>query len=572
MRNLKHQYPYYRSIPLPNFRALVEDAAVHYGDRDAFGYKLNPRDESYVMVSYNTVRDNVRDLATALIARGYRGKKVAIISDASYFRTATYYAVMAIGAVTVPIDKELPPADIAGIISTAECEGMFFAAAAQDKIEEVLAAAPCVKETFVLNECSKYPDVTSFSALIEEGAKRVSEGDTAYYDYEIDPDALASIVFTSGTTGKGKGVMLSTRNLCSDMEKGYYLFTVPERTLNVLPPHHTYGSTVLDIGHLGVGSCVYYSCGLKYILNELKQVKPTHLVLVPLFVETFYKRIWQTAEKQGKADLLRKMMKVSNGMRKVGIDLRRKLFQSVLSAFGGELELIICGGAALNQDIINTFEALGVTVLNGYGITECSPLISCNRNRWQKKGAVGLPLIDGEVRILNPDENGEGEIAYRGPNVMLGYFNQPEATAEVMTEDGFFRTGDLGKLDKDGFIYITGRAKNLIIFSNGKNVYPEEIEAEIQRIEGVSEVVVYAGESASQPEAELIVAEIYPDAELLAERGVTDLKTYFEQNMREVNARMVSYKKVHRIKLRDTEFEKNTSKKIVRFKIDKTVD
>ena len=572
MANIHKQYPYYNSIPIPNFRALVEDAATHYGDRVAFGYKINPRDDSYVEVSYLQVRDDVRDLGTALLARGYRGKKIGIVSDATYFRTCTYYAVMAVGGVTVPIDKELSAEEIAAILSTAGCEALFFAAAAQDKVQAILDAAPCITQSFTLNACDKYPDTPSFSSLIAEGRALVEQGDTSYYDVEQDPDALASIVFTSGTTGKGKGVMLSVRNITQNMEKGYYLFTVPARTLYVLPPHHTYGSTILDVGHLGVGSAMYYSCGLKYILSELKQVKPTHLVLVPLFVETFYKRIWQTAEKQGKAKLLKRMMKLSNGARKIGIDLRKKLFASVLSAFGGELELIICGGAALNQDIIDTFDALGVTILNGYGITECAPLISCNRNRWQKNGSVGLPLIDGEVRILDPDENGEGEIAYKGPNVMMGYFGQPEATAAVMTEDGFFKTGDYGKLDEDGFLYITGRLKNLIIFSNGKNVYPEEIETEIQRIAGVNEVVVYAGQSKSQPEAELIVAEIYPDVEGLAEKGITDLQAYFEEGIKEINKHAVSYKKVHRVKLRDTEFEKNTSKKIVRFKIDKTVD
>lgn len=572
MANLKKQYPYYPSIPISDFRALVEDAAVHYGDRIAFGYKCNPRDDTYVEKSYNDVRDTVRNLGTALISLGYRDKKIALVSDANYFRTCAYYAIMAIGGVTVPIDKELSAEEIAAIINTAGCEAIFFSAAVQDKVADILVGAPCIRESFCLGVCSKYPAHPSFDSLCQMGGARVAAGDNSYYDYEIDPEKLASIVFTSGTTGKGKGVMLSTKNITQDMEKAYYLFSVPQKTLYVLPPHHTYGSTVLDVGHLGIGSAMYFSCGLKYILNELKQVKPTHLILVPLFVETFYKRIWQTAEKQGKADLLRKTIKLSNGMRKVGIDLRRKLFASVLSSFGGNLEMIICGGAALNQDIIDTFDALGVTILNGYGITECAPLIACNRNKWQKTGSVGLPLIDGEVRILDPNENGEGEIAYRGPNVMMGYYGQPEATAAVMTEDGFFRTGDFGKLDADGFLYITGRLKNLIIFSNGKNVYPEEIEAEIQRVPGVNEVVVYAGESRSQPDAELIVAEIYPDAEGLAEKGITDLTAYFEEHVKEINSRSVSYKKVHRVKLRDTEFEKNTSKKIVRFRIDKTVD
>ena len=295
-------------------------------------------------------------------------------------------------------------------------------------------------------------------------------------------------------------------------------------------------------------------------------------MLVPLFVETFYKKIWQTAEKTGKDKLLRRMMHVSNGMRRVGIDVRRQLFKSVTSAFGGKLEMIICGGAALPQKIIDTFDALGITILNGYGITECSPLISCNRNRWQKQGSVGVPIIGEEVKIADPDANGEGEICVKGPNVMLGYYQDPAATAAAFDEEGFFKTGDYGRLDEDGWIYITGRLKNLIIFSNGKNVYPEEIETEISGVRGVKECVVYAGESRSDPQKEIIVAEIYPDEEELREHGITDLQSYFENAVDEINHRSVSYKRVSLVKLRDTEFEKNTSKKIIRFLIDRTID
>jgi long-chain acyl-CoA synthetase len=266
------------------------------------------------------------------------------------------------------------------------------------------------------------------------------------------------------------------------------------------------------------------------------------------------------------------MMKVSNGMRKVGIDMRRQLFKSVLSAFGGELKMIICGGATLNQDIINTFDAIGVTILNGYGITECAPLVSCNRNKLQKKNSVGTPIIGELIKIADPDENGEGEICVKGPNVMMGYYKDPEATAEAFDEEGYFKTGDYGYVDEEGWIYITGRMKNLIIFSNGKNVYPEEIEMEISRVRGVNEVVVYAGESKKHPEKEVIVAEIYPDRDGLAADGVTDLKKYFNDQMRVVNSRMAPYKAVGMVKIRNEEFVKNTSRKITRFNIDKSID
>ena len=366
--------------------------------------------------------------------------------------------------------------------------------------------------------------------------------------------------------------MLSQTNIVSDMTQGMYLFDITPKTLNVLPPHHTFGSTVNYVGHYAQGSEIYITSGIKYLLNELKEQQPTHLVLVPLFVETLYRRIWATAEKNGIDKKLKMGMKLSAALRKIGIDKRRSIFAQVHETFGGKLEMIICGGAALNQDIIDFFDAIGITVLNGYGITECAPLVSCNRNEWQKNGSVGLPIIGEEVRIFEPDANGEGEICVKGPNVMMGYYEEPEATAAVIDEDGFFHTGDYGKLDEDGWLFITGRKKNLIIFSNGKNVYPEEIETEISRIRGVLEVVVYAGESKANPEREVIVAEIFPDYEQLKNDGVTDVKEYFDEHVKLANTRMAPYKKVGLVKIRKEEFIKNTSRKITRFNIDKSID
>ena len=418
----------------------------------------------------------------------------------------------------------------------------------------------------------KTRDALKLSDIVAKGAGLFATGDNSYYDYEIDRERMASIVYTSGTTGKGKGVMLSQKNIVSDMTQGMYLFDITPKTMNVLPPHHTFGSTVNFVGHYSQGSEIYISSGLKHIPDELKEQKPTHLVLVPLFLEALYKRIWATAEKKGQAATLRRMIGFSNGLRKIGIDLRRVLFKSVLDAFGGRLGMIICGGASLNEDIIDTFDAIGITLLNGYGITECSPLISCNRNRYQKRGSVGVPIIGEEVKIKDPDENGEGEICVKGPNVMLGYYKNPEATAAAFDEDGWFRTGDYGKLDEEGWIYITGRLKNVIILSNGKNVYPEEIENEISRIYGVNECIVYAGESRTQPNKEVIVAEIFPDFDELKEKGIEDVKLYFDNEIKKINSRMVSYKAVKMVKIRDDEFQKNTSRKILRFAIDKSIE
>ena len=479
---------------------------------------------------------------------------------------------MAAGCITVPIDKNMVAEDISGMINKAKCEAVFYADL-DDKLDHLREVCTTVKHFVALIDGAKNAESDrELSELIAEGNTALEEGNTNYLDYELDPDKLASIVFTSGTTGKGKGVMLTQTNIVSDITNGTYLFTITDKTLMALPPHHTFGSTVNFVGHLALGCEVYISNGIKYFQREMKEQQPKHLVLVPLFVETLYKRIWATAEKSGQADKLRNAIKLSNSLRKTGIDLRKKLFKSVTANFGGKLEMVICGGAALNQDIIDFFDAIGITILNGYGITECAPLISCNRNKLQKMGSVGIPIIGEEVKIADPDENGEGEICVKGSNVMIGYYEDPEATAKVFDEEGFFKTGDYGKVDEEGWLYITGRLKNLIIFSNGKNVYPEEIEAEVSRIYGVNEVVVYAGESKSNPAKEIIVAEIFPDFDSLKEKGVTDVKKYFTEEIKKANANMISYKAVGLVKIRDTEFPKNTSRKITRFAIDKSID
>lgn len=573
-KNRKKNYPLYETTKFSDFREMVENVADRFPDKPAFQYKEDPKQKKATTITFAECRDYVRTLATELHSMQLEGKKIAIIGTASVDWFLSYTAIMCVGAVTVPIDRELPVSDTASIINTAKCEYVFFAADLAEKIREVCNQAPIAEHLVSL--CGEVEGATPISALVASGAEKAKAGDQSYFEYNIDNEKLASIVFTSGTTGQGKGVMLSLKNICSDMQQGMYNFKITERTLFALPPHHTFGSTVNFVGHFAQGCEIYISSGLRYIMEELKTFKPTHLILVPLFVETFYKRIMSAAEKSGKLEKLQSGIEMSNKLRKVGIDMRSKLFgKSVLSNFGGELQMIICGGAALNQNIIDFFESIGVVILNGYGITECAPLISCNRNECRKDGSVGLPIIGGEVKIDAPNENGEGEICYRGPNVMLGYFENEEATRAAIDDDGFFHTGDIGyvnEIDGDQWLYITGRIKNLIILSNGKNVYPEELECDIQGVWGVNEVVVYQGVCKNNPEKEVIVAEIYPDYEAFKEKGIEDIKTYFETEIKKINERNASYKFISRVKLRTDEFPKNTSRKITRFKIDKTID
>ena len=574
---MNKNYPIYKTTFIDDMRSLVEEAAQNFPTDIAISYKEHYSDKDVKKVTFTQWRDDVRSIGTELVAEGLREKTIALIGENSYGWCCSFFATMAIGSVVVPVDKDLSIEDIKGIIDTTACEALIFGKASEEKIAEILNSTgfATVSKYYSIAKESKLAEnhnVTSLSGVIEAGAKRFAEGDNSYYDYKIDTNKLASIVFTSGTTGKGKGVMLSQANIGLDMTLGMYNFDITKKTLHVLPPHHTFGSTVNYVGHLSQGCEVYISSGIKHVSDEIREQQPTHLILVPAFLEVMNKKIWAAARKGGKEGLLKGMMAVSNFLRKFGIDLRRKLFKSVLTPFGGKLELIICGGAKLDEDIIHTFDSIGITVLNGYGITECAPLISANRNKYQKPGSVGTPILACRVKIDNPDENGEGEICVKGPNVMLGYFNNPEATAEVFDKDGFFHTGDYGRLDDEGWIYITGRKKNLIILSNGKNIYPEELEADLQKIEGVSEVVVYAGESKVQKDKITIVAEIYPDLDLLKARGVTDAQAYFEDQVKLINAKYPVYKAIKRVKLRDTEFQKNTSRKIVRFSIDKQID
>ncbi|NLM15142.1 MAG: AMP-binding protein [Clostridiaceae bacterium] len=564
-------YPLYETTVFENIRVMVENVAQKYPDRVAISYKINPQDAQTVDVTYLQARNRVRALGTGLIAMNLRDKHIALIGDATYDWVCSYFALMAIGAVVVPLDRDLPVEEISDILIRAKCEGMIYHPAIENKIKDFQkadAALPTVIAMGQPREAAAIP----IEDVVAKGQELLDQGDSSYDDYTIDDERIATIVFTSGTTGKGKGVMLSQKNIVLNMTNGMYNFAITPKTINTLPPHHTFCSTVIFVGHFSQGSTIYLSSGLRYIGAEIKEQQPTHLVLVPLFLEKLTAKIWSGAEESGKANLLRTMIKVSNFLRKIGIDLRRVLFKSVLDQLGGKLELVISGGAALKQDIIDTFDSIGITVLNGYGITECSPLVSCNRNKYQKRDSVGCPIIDEELKILNPDENGEGEICVKGPNVMLGYYDDPEATAAAFDEEGFFRTGDFGKLDEEGWLYITGRLKNIIVLSNGKNVYPEEIELKISQIPGVEEVIVYAGESRSQKNKEVIVAEIFPNQETLQSMGVADPQKYFDQEIRKINGTMIAYKAVNLVKLRDSEFEKNTSKKIMRFQIDKSID
>jgi long-chain acyl-CoA synthetase len=405
----------------------------------------------------------------------------------------------------------------------------------------------------------------SYKALLQEGQRLITQGDNSFINNEIDSRKLAAIIYTSGTTGVGKGVMLSHQNIAANTVAALNNVKVYDVSVLVLPLHHTFGfvAGVLCMLHVGTKICINSS--LKNVSKDMGFYKPTHLFLVPLFVEKMYKKIWITAQRNGKAGLLRKLIKISNALLKLGIDLRRKFFKTVLDGFGGELKIIVCGGAPLDPRYVKGLRDFGINVLNGYGITECSPIVSVNRNDYYKDGSIGQVLPCCEVKIDKLHNSYEGEILVKGQNVMLGYYNNTGLTEEVM-EEKWFRTGDIGKVDKDGFLFITGRKKNLIILSNGKNIYPEELEMLVLNIPYVKEVVVYSEKDGVRRET-TITAEVFLDNEYIEIENIKNPGKQLNDDISVINKAIPYYKNIRRIKIRHTEFNKTTTKKIKRFNI-----
>ncbi len=491
-----------------------------------------------------------------------------MIGKPSYEWIVVYFAVLSSGAVLVPLDRDWGAEELADTVKNADAEFLFCDEDIKEKAEIILKDNDRIREAVFMNTKA---DEKTFTSYIEEGRERYPEYREKYLDAPIDPMKMSLLVFTSGTTGKGKGVMLSQNAILSDMSDIVHYIDFSDKTVSVLPLHHTYGSTVMLIGHMMIGSEVYISSGIKYIQRELAEQKPGHLVLVPLYLETFYRKIRANIKEQGKEELVNRMIKLSNGLRKIGIDKRKEFFKPLMAAFGGELKTVITGGAPVNPKMLSFFDAIGISMLNGYGITECAPLIAVNRSRNIVPGSVGSVLDMDTVMINEPNEDGEGEILVKGPNVMLGYYKNPVATYEAF-EKGYFKTGDYGKLTKDGILYITGRKKNLIILSNGKNVYPEEIENELVSVPGLIDIIVYEGQSKRGVHNNTIVAEIYPDYDYFEKQGITDIHEYMKGYVNEYNKTAVPYKKIGLIKVRKTEFPKNTLRKIMRFKLDTTID
>ena len=566
---------YKTSRPITDLKHMLNTSVELYGDNVAFRQRFE-KDKPFREITYREALDTVNGLGTALIAHGLKGKRISVIGENCYQWATSYLAAVCGTGVVVPLDKELSAEELKQLIIEADVSAVLFAKKYEKMFKEMMASGDTGLEMLVnfspADECGE--GVFSWESLVEEGKKLVESGDRSFIDAEIYADEMSVLLFTSGTTGIAKGVMLSHRNICEDLMSAPTILNVNTWDIffSVLPVHHTYECTCGFLMPLYKGASIAYCEGLKYIVKNLAEVQPTMILAVPLIFESLYNNIMKNVRKQGKEGLVRKVLALNKVTKKVGLDLNKLLLKDILKVFGGRMRVLISGGAAIDPAILQFFNDLGFISVQGYGLTECAPMAALNpdRHKYMRNSSVGHLLPGMEVKIEDKNEDGIGEICVKGPNVMLGYYNMPEETAKVI-KDGWFHTGDLGYVDDEDFIYITGRKKNVIITANGKNVFPEELEYYLGRSTMVSESMVWAQEDESGQDT-VIVATIKPDMEEVeaaigkdAAGDADQVEKLLWTEVDKINENLPFFKKIKKITVRREEFEKTTGKKIKRF-------
>ena len=572
----KDPYVVYKtSRPITDLKHMLNTSVELYGDNVAFRQRFE-KDKPFREITYREALDTVNGLGTALIAHGLKGKRISVIGENCYQWATSYLAAVCGTGIVVPLDKELSSEELKQLVIEADVSAVLFAKKYEKMFKEMMASGDTGLEMLVnfspADECGE--GVFSWESLVEEGKKLVESGDRSFIEAEIYADEMSVLLFTSGTTGIAKGVMLSHRNICEDLMSAPTILNVNTWDIffSVLPVHHTYECTCGFLMPLYKGASIAYCEGLKYIVKNLAEVQPTMILAVPLIFESLYNNIMKNVRKQGKEGLVRKVLALNKVTKKVGLDLNKLLLKDILKVFGGRMRVLISGGAAIDPAILQFFNDLGFISVQGYGLTECAPMAALNpdRHKYMRNSSVGHLLPGMEVKIEDKNEDGIGEICVKGPNVMLGYYNMPEETAKVI-KDGWFHTGDLGYVDDEEFIYITGRKKNVIITANGKNVFPEELEYYLGRSSLVSESMVWAQEDESGQDT-VIVATIKPDMEEVeaaigkdAAGDDAQVEKLLWTEVDKINENLPFFKKIKRINLRREEFEKTTGKKIKRF-------
>ena len=539
---------------------------------EKYGHK-----EPFKEIKYKEFRSDVISLGTAL--NDYlkiKDKPVIIIGENTYHWYVSYMALLCGSGIAVPVDKELPENEIINVINRSKAVAVIYSTKKKEIIKKIMDSKQTKVKYFIqMNSDEKLTGKSvGFDYLIKQGNILLNNGDDSYSKIEIDPNEFRVLIFTSGTTSNSKGVMICNRNLASNINavSAYVKLEQWDRLFSILPLHHTYESTIGFLLPFANGSSISICRGLKYIVDDLKETKPTAILTVPLLVENIYKKITTNIKKSKKDAIVTSMMHVTNALKGVGLDIKRKVFSEIHESLGGNIRIIVTAAAPIEPKIGKWFEDIGITFLQGYGLTETAPIAALTPEYKPKVGSAGKPVICADIKIDNPNEKGEGEILIKSETLMLGYYEDEEATKNAII-DGYFHSGDVGYLDNDGYLYITGRCKNVIVTQNGKNIYPEEIETLLQNFEEIKEVIVYGKkeENEKKNDKELIItARVVPNYTAIEKthgKNLTEeqIHSIIWEKVKEVNRQLTSYKAIKCLELKEEEFEKTTTMKIKRY-------
>ena len=557
-----------RSVKFENLKEMMKNSEEKFGEEVAF-YRDGKGLEDSKKVTYKEFCYEINSLGTALIEMGLKGKRIAVIGENRYEWELSYLAVVTGTGTIVPLDKALPENEIESLIIRSEVEAIIYSEKYDECMAKIQKQGNTKLKYFISmdlekNDFNKY----SLKEITKKGKELLDGGNKEFLEAKIDNEEMSIMLFTSGTTNQSKAVMLSHKNICTNVKDIRNVFELDEtdRLLSFLPLHHTFECTVGFLYPLSIGGSIIFSKGVRHIADELKNFKITAMICVPVVFEKMYDKLMKTIEDKGKMPTVKKGIKLSNCLLKVGIDIRKKLFKEIHDNLGGCLRVMVAGGAALSPEKEKGFWDLGFNVLQGYGLTETSPVIAAELTKQKRLGSIGKKFPSVEVKIDNPDKSGVGELLAKGDSVMIGYYNNEEANEEVFTEDGWFRTGDLARIDKNGYLYISGRKKFVIVLKNGKNVYPEEIESLLEKSELVKECMVF-GMPARDGDVTLSVKICYDKDYVKKQFGditIDDLKEKIWNWVKEVNKTMPKYKYVKKLILTDEELVKTTTLKIKR--------
>ena len=557
-----------RKMKFTDLKDMLNQTGEVYGDRPAYIFKTEEKGK-FRTITHKEFRENINALGTTLIQMGLKDKRIAVISENRYEWELSYLAVAAGVGVIVPLDKALPDNELESLILRSQVEAIIYSS----KYDAIMNTLREKKNTnlkyFISMDLEENTQgIYAEKALVEKGKKLLADGNKTYIDAKIDAEKMGIMLFTSGTTAMSKAVMLSHKNIVTNVMDIIQRFdlTDEDRFLSFLPLHHVFECTVGFLYPISIGGSIAFCEGVKHMAENIKEFEITAMISVPAVFDIIYRKVMKTIEKKGKLANLEKGKKVSQFLLKMKIDLRKQLFKEVHESLGPKLKLVVTGGAALDPETEKGFNDLGFDVEQGYGLTETAPVIAAETPKCRRLGSIGKKFPSVEVKIDDPDEEGVGELMAKGPSIMLGYYENEEATKSALESDGWFHTGDLARIDKDGYIYISGRKKSVIVLNNGKNVFPEEIETLLNKVEGIKETFVF--EKKEDDGDVKVCVEIVYDKELIKElyhiEGEENIKEFLWDKVKEVNKLMPKYKYVREMVITEEPLIKTTTLKIKR--------